>query len=205
MFWDRHVLPILVEHVCTRPAITQAREAVVGRARGEVLELGIGTGLNLAHYDPRHVRRITGIDPAPALLARAAPRVRRATIPVELVTADAEALPFAAASFDSAVVTYTLCSIADPVRALAEVARVLRPGGALHFIEHGLAPGAIMRGVQRAMTPMWRRLGGGCRLDRDVPGMFRRAGFRLDELAAAYAPGPVPAMSFTFRGIAARE
>jgi len=168
---------------------------------GEVLELGVGSGLNLAFYDTARVAKVTGIDPSAPLLERARPRAAEAAVAVELVEAAAEQLPFADASFDSAVITYSLCSVDDPACALAELRRVLRPDGELVFVEHGLAPDPATRRWQHRLTPIWRRLGGGCRLDRDISGLLRGAGYQLDELSAAYSDG-ARWLSFTYQGLA---
>ena len=125
----------------------------------------------------------------------------RASVPVTLVEGVAERLPFDPGSFDSAIVTYSLCSMDDPVRALVEVRRVLRPGGELVFVEHGLAPDAGTRWWQRRLSPIWRRIAGGCRLDRDPPALLRGAGFAVDELTAGYS-GTVRGMSYTYQGTA---
>lgn len=199
--WADRVLPHLIEKACRSSAILEERTRWIPRAHGDVLELGVGSGLNLALYDQRRVAKLTGIDPSRALLARARSRVAESPVPVELVEAAAERLPFADRSFDSVVVTYTLCSVDDPLRALAEVRRVLRPGGELFFIEHGLAPDARTRRWQRWLTPMWRRVGGGCRLDRDVAAVLRDAGFHSDDLSASYADG-ASFLSYTYEGTA---
>jgi len=199
--WARYVLPVLVEKACRSSAILEERQRWVPRAHGQVLELGVGSGLNLAFYDPARVEHVTGIDPSPALLARAAQRVGAVPVPVELVTCSAEKLPFPDATFDSALVTYSLCSVAEPALALAEVRRVLRPGGELIFVEHGLASDVGTQRWQHRLTPLWRRVGGGCHLDRDLPAILRAAGYRLDELKAAYAEG-ASWLSYTYEGIA---
>lgn len=199
--WARHVVPRLIERAAQSPNIIGERRRWVPRAHGRVLELGVGSGLNLAFYDPARVVAVTGIDPSPPLLRRAAPRAIRARVPVTLVEGVAERLPFDPGSFDSALVTYSLCSMADPARALAEVRRVLRPGGELVFVEHGLAPDPGMRWWQRRLNPIWRRVAGGCRLDRDAPALLRDAGFAVDELVACYS-GAVPVMSYTYQGTA---
>jgi ubiquinone/menaquinone biosynthesis C-methylase UbiE len=199
--WADRVLPYLVEKGCRSATILEERTRWIPRAHGEVLELGVGSGLNLAFYDKNQVAKVTGIDPSSALLARASSRVAESPVPVELVEAYAEQLPFAERSFDSAVVTYTLCSVGDPLRALAEVRRVLRPGGELFLIEHGLAPDARTRRWQRWLTPIWRRIGGGCRLDRDVSAVLRDAGFHSDDLTASYTDG-VRFLSYTYQGTA---
>lgn len=200
-FWADRVLPHLVEKACRSRAILEERRRWVPRARGDVLELGVGSGLNLAFYDAAKVARVTGIDPSAPLLARAAARASEAPVPVELIRGRAEELPFPDRSFDSAVVTYSLCSVDDPARALAELRRVLRPGGELVLVEHGLARDPGTRRWQRWITPVWRRVGGGCRLDRDMAAILRDAGYRAADLSADYTEG-ARWLSYTFQGIA---
>jgi ubiquinone/menaquinone biosynthesis C-methylase UbiE len=200
-FWADRVLPHLVEKGCRSTAILAERKRWVPRAHGEVLELGVGSGLNLPFYDASRVTRITGIDPSAPLLARAAKRAATAPVPTELLRGHAEALPFADRSFDCALVTYSLCSVEDPLRVLAEVRRVLRPDGELLFVEHGLARDASTQRRQRLLTPLWRRVAGNCHLDRDITGLLREAGFHSDDLSADYAPG-ASFLSFTYQGSA---
>lgn len=199
--WADHVVPRLIEKACRSRTILAERRRWIPRAHGQVLELGVGSGLNLPFYDPGRVAKVTGVDISRPLLRRAEPRARQAPVPVELVEASAEQLPFDAASFDSVVVTYSLCSMEDPARAAAEARRVLRSGGDLMFIEHGRAPDRGTRWWQRLLNPFWRRVSGGCRLDRDMPAVLRAAGFELDELTAGYS-GMVRWLSFTFEGSA---
>ena len=203
-FWSERILPHLIEKAGRSHAILEARRRWIPRAHGEVLEIGVGSGLNLGLYDPARVRSVTAIDPSAPLLARAAARARETTVPVALVGGSAEAMPFADASFDSAVMTYTLCSIAEPQRALAELRRVLRPGGELIFIEHGLARDDSTRRWQRRLTPMWKRVSGGCHLDRDTGALLREAGFRSDDLTAEPGDG-ARWLSFTYQGSARPE
>jgi len=199
-FWADRVLPILVEKACRSHAILEERRRWVPLAHGEVLELGVGSGLNLAFYDAAKVTKVTGLDPSVPLLERAAARSVTAPVPVELVRGRAEALPFPDRSFDSAVVTYSLCSVDDPQQALREVRRVLRPGGALILVEHGLADNARTRRWQRWLTPAWRRIGGGCHLDRDMTEILRAAGYQAD-VTAAYTEG-ASWLSYTYQGTA---
>ncbi|HEY0250172.1 MAG TPA: class I SAM-dependent methyltransferase [Kofleriaceae bacterium] len=198
--WAERVLPFLIEKACRSSAILEERKRRIPRAHGEVLEVGVGTGLNFAFYDRERVTRVTGIDPSPALLAKARVRVASAPVPVELVEAAAEALPFVNHAFDSAVITYSLCSVADPARALAELRRVLRPGGELVIVEHGLAPDARTQRWQKGLTPVWRRIAGGCRLDRDHAALLRDAGF-ASEISSGYSEG-AKLLSYTYEGIA---
>jgi SAM-dependent methyltransferase len=150
-----------------------ARRLVVPNARGEVVEIGIGTGLNLALYDPAVVERVVGVEPDPHMMRRAREKAAAARVPVELYQASGEHLPFAADRFDTAVVTWSLCTIPDPSAALAEVRRVLRPGGRLLFIEHTRSRQPGVARIQRWATPLWRRLCGGCHLDRPAVDLVR--------------------------------
>lgn len=200
-FWGDHVVPRLVEKACRSQTILEERKHWIPRAHGDVIELGVGSGLNLAFYDASRVGRVTGIDPSEPLLARAAVRAQQAPVHVELVRGAAEHMPFSDHSFDSAVVTYTLCTVDDPARVLAEVRRVLRPGGELLFVEHGLARDRRTQRWQRRLTPVWRRIGGGCHLDRDMAALLRDAGFRSDDLSADYTEG-AHVLSFTYQGSA---
>jgi len=202
--WADHVLPILIEKACRNSAIKLERERWVPRAHGRVLEIGVGSGLNLAFYDKKRVSSVVGIDPSRKLLERAAVRARDTDVSVELTECSALRLPFDAGSFESAVVTYTLCSVDNPVAALREVRRVLAPNAELFFVEHGIAPDERTRRWQRRLTPGWSMLGGGCKLDRDPFGELERAGFSLEETRAAYAEEGASWLSFTYEGLARR-
>ena len=153
------------------------------------MELGIGMGLNLPHYDPVRVEGVWGVDPSAELrgLAERAPRDPRLT--VRVMDGTAEALPFDDDDFDTVLCTYTLCSVHAPLTALAEARRVLKPGGRLLFCEHGLAPDPEVAKWQRRIEPVWKRLAGGCRLTRPVAGRIAEAGFALDDVQSMYLPG----------------
>lgn len=200
-FWANRVLPFLVEKACRSSVILEERKRWVPRAVGDVLEIGVGSGLNLAFYDPARVHKVTGIDSSAALLARAEPRAAAAPVPVELVHGRAESLPFADQAFDSVVITYTLCSVDDPARVLAEVRRVLAPDGRLLVVEHGLAPEQSTQRWQRRMTPVWRRVSGNCHLDRDIGAILRDAGFVGDDITAGFTDG-ASWLSYTVQGTA---
>ncbi len=201
-FWSNRVLPILIEKACRNGAIKEERERWVPRAHGRVLEIGVGSGLNLAFYDPAKVTGVLGIDPSHSLLQRARERARDARVAITFEECSVAQLPFDGRSFDSAVVTYTLCSVDDPARALREVARVLKPNAELFFVEHGLAPDDRTRRWQRRLTPTWKVVGGGCRLDRDPFAALAAAGFALEETRAAYAEEGASWLSFTYEGVA---
>jgi len=187
--YERHLLPRLTNWVCGAENIERQRRKVVPHAQGHVLEIGIGSGLNLPHYAADRVESVVGVDPTPEMTAHVAEQARQVPFEVSVVNESAERLPFAAERFDSVVVTYTLCTIPDPERALREMHRVLRPGGRLLFVEHGLAPDRDVQRWQHRLNPVWKRLGGGCNLDRDVPRLLRDAGFELGELETMYLPG----------------
>ena len=176
------------------------RQRVIGAAEGRVLEIGIGSGLNLPFYDA-NVARVTGLDPSPRLLATARESLHRTSPPVALVEGNAEAIPLDDASVDMIVTTWTLCSIPDAPSALAEMRRVLSPAGRLLFVEHARAPDAPVRWWQDRLTPMWRRIGGGCHLNRAISDLITGAGFRIERLDTGYMRGPKP-MTFMYEGSA---
>ena len=176
------------------------RAASVPRAKGSVLEIGIGSGLNLPFYT-NAVTHLYGVDPSTELLAMARGRTASARYPVELLRGDAEHVPLATASVDTVVTTWSLCSIANPAAALSEVRRLLKPDGAFIFVEHGLSPDGRVRKWQNRLTPFWRRVAGGCHLNRPVAEMIRDAGFAIVDLRTGYVPGPRP-MTFMYEGIA---
>jgi ubiquinone/menaquinone biosynthesis C-methylase UbiE len=188
-WYERYVLPRVLDLACGAKPIRRQRQKVVPRATGDVLEVGIGTALNAPFYDKARVRRIVGVDPALQMHPLALRRIRAAGLAVELVGLSAEKLPLEDGSFDSVVCTYALCSIPHPASALAEIRRVLRPGGKLLFSEHGVAPDESVRRWQRRLQPIWGRLGGGCNLSQDVPAVLAAAGFEA-RLESRYIPGP---------------
>lgn len=200
-WYERHLLPYLIDLMCGIRPVRRQRQKVVPLARGRVLEIGIGTGLNLEHYDRAQVQSIVGLDPGLEMHRLAARRVRQAGLPVELVGLSAEGIPYAPASFDTVVVTYSLCTIPDPVAALIEMRRVLKPGGRLVYCEHGLAPDPGVQRWQRRLTPTWSKLAGGCQLDRDIPALLKQAGFASADMQRMYLPGPRP-LTYNYWGTA---
>jgi SAM-dependent methyltransferase len=188
-FYDRHILPRLIACGCGSKPIRYQRRKIVPLARGKVLELGIGGGLNLEFYDPNGVDSVTGVDPSEALRRRAMAAPRSDGLNVEVLDGDAEDLPFDAGAFDTVVCTFTLCSVRNPAAALAEARRVLKPGGNFLFSEHGLAPDPSVQRWQRRLEPLQKRLAGGCHLTRPVAASISAAGFSLLEVATMYLPG----------------
>ncbi len=189
-FYDRYVLPHFLDLLCGLPAVAEQRAELLPQAQGRVLEIGIGTGLNLPFYDLNKVSALVGLDPAGQLHGRARRRIAKTGMTVELLALSAESIPAQDASFDTVVLTFTLCSIPDPVAALKEMRRVLKPEGRLLFCEHGLAPDASVRRWQRRLTPYWRPVAGGCHLDRDISRLLKDAGFDVSDLQARYVDGP---------------
>lgn len=186
--YERYVLPRLLCCACSAPPIDKQRAKIVPLATGRVLELGIGMGLNLTHYDPARVESVTGVDPAAELRAIAMAAPRDPGLKVHVAAGTAEALPFEAASFDCVVCTFTLCSVQQPQAALAEARRVLKPGGQFLFCEHGLAPDADVAKWQRRIEPVWKRIAGGCHLTRPVTAAIAKAGFSVVRQDSMYLP-----------------
>lgn len=200
-FYARRILPRLLDFAMRRRPLLPHRERLLGAAFGRVLEIGVGSGCNLPFY-PRDVEGVRGVDPSPELLAMAHRHAAWVHFPVELIEGRAEDLPLADRSVDCAVMTWTLCSVADPMHALAEIRRVLEPDGRLLFIEHGRSPEPGVRRWQNRINPVWRRLAGGCNLDRPVDRLLEAAGFRFVEIDTGHLiPGPKP-WTFHYRGMA---
>ncbi len=191
-WYERHVLPYAIDLACGVKPVRRQRDKILPLAKGRVLEIGIGTGLNLRHYDRTRIEKIVGLDPGLEMHRLAERRARESGISIELVGLSAERLPFEDASFDTVVMTYTLCSIPDPVAALKEMRRMLRPGASLIFCEHGVSPEPSVRRWQERLTPLWSRVAGNCHLDRDVPRLLEQAGLRSTDLQTMYLPGPRP-------------
>lgn len=202
-FYHRWLFPRLCHLSLRNEHFTELRRRTLAAARGRVLEIGVGTGLNLACY-PAAVDEVVGIDPNPGMLALAAKRAARAPRPVELAPGNAESLPFPDASFDTVVSTVTLCSVASPAAALAEVHRVLAPGGRFLFLEHGLADRPRVARWQRRLTPLQRRVGDGCHLDRDFGALLAASPLAVDELDAGFDPEMPKLAGYFYRGAAAR-
>ena len=188
---------------CGRTQLEQYRREVVGAATGRVLEVGVGSGLNFPLYG-KQVETVVGIDPSPRLLAIARRRADAAGVRAEFLQGSATAIPLADSTIDTVVMTWTLCSIPDPLVALREMRRVLKPDGTLLFVEHGLSPEPGIERWQHRLTPIWRHVAGGCHLDRKMDDLIRSADFDLTELRTEYASGPRP-MTYMYLGRASRH
>ena len=194
------MLPRIVDLSMRSSEFTPVRARVLSGLNGEVLEIGFGSGLNLPHY-PLEVTRLLAIDPAVAGRKLAAKRIAASPVPVEFAGLDAGSLPTGDDSVDHVLSTWTLCTVPDPARALAEIRRVLRPGGFLHFAEHGLSPEAKVARMQRRLNPVQRRVFGGCHLDRPIDQLITAAGLNMTRLETYYLPGP-RFVGYTFEGLA---
>ena len=200
-FYAKHVLPRLIDLAMRNKDTTRLRAECVPEARGDVLEIGIGSGLNLPFYSSA-VQRVYGVDPSLELQRMANKRVSAAPFEVEFFRQSAEdPLPLGDASIDTVVMTWTLCSIPNPALALPQIKRVLKANGRLIFVEHGRAadPGVVV--WQDRITPVWKQIGGGCHLNRKIDELIRAGGFQISELKTFYLTGP-RAMTYTYQGLA---
>lgn len=202
-FYSRTILPVVLDMACSCKPIGKQREKVVPQAKGIVVEIGIGSGLNLPYYDAHQVDRVIGIDPDDAIWEKAKPRVAACDFPVERMGLSGESIPLDNQIADTVLVTYSLCTIPDPVEALREMSRVLKPGGEILFTEHGKAPDPDVARWQKRIDPIWKRLAGGCHSGRDIPALFDQAGLRLARLDEMYVPGP-KVLSYNYWGAAVR-
>lgn len=201
-WYDKHVLPKLIDTACSQKPMRELRARYVPRARGDVLEIGMGSGLNLYHYGAE-VRSLTGLDPAAELTGKARQRADKLGRAVEVMGVSGEEIPADDARFDTLVCTWTLCSIPNVYAALREMRRVLKPGGRFYFIEHGRAPEETVMKWQRRIEPLWKQIGGGCHLTRKADELIEDAGFVIEELESGYQPGPKFA-AFMTHGVATR-
>jgi ubiquinone/menaquinone biosynthesis C-methylase UbiE len=199
-FYSDVILPRLCDLSMRNRLLLPIRERVIGAAEGRVLEIGVGSGRNLPFYRPP-VREVLALEPAAKLVTMARNASRGTIMPVSFLEASAEAIPLEGHSVDTIVTTWTMCSIPHADTALAEIRRVLRPGGKLLFVEHGRAPDESVRRWQDRLTPAWRRIAGGCHLNRPISAMIEGAGFRIDRIETGYIPGPRP-MTYTYEGSA---
>jgi ubiquinone/menaquinone biosynthesis C-methylase UbiE len=200
-FYERTFFPWLCDKMASGPEAERRRTQVLTPARGRVLEIGFGTGLNALHY-PRTVTRVVGLDPNPGVEKRARKRIAEASVPIEFQLASGERLPFEDHSFDTVVTTLTLCSIPDVERALAEIRRVLSRDGQYLLLEHGLADDPAVQKLQRRINRFNMLMLAGCRLDRPVSSLLRSTGFRFQSIEQFEWPGAPKFASFTTLGCA---
>lgn len=200
-FYQKYVLPKVTHYACGQRPTMRQREKVVPLAHGRVLEIGIGSGLNIPFYDPDKVQHLWGLEPSAEMWAIAQKNALEHHIDAEFILSGAEAIPLDDNSADSVVITYTLCTIPDAHAALDEIRRVLKPGGILIYCEHGQAPDKKIQRWQDRMNPLWKKVGGGCNLNRPIPELLKQSGFISDDMQTMYLPGWKPA-TFNYWGTA---
>ena len=200
--YEKFILPRVVHLVCSSSPVRKQREKVVPLASGRVLEIGVGSGLNLPFYDASKVEKVWGLDPSPEMTWRAEEAAQHVDFEFEVIGLPGKEIPLDKDVVDTVLVTYTLCTIPETKIALRQMARVLKPGGQLIFCEHGAAPDEEVRRWQNRIHPLWKRFGGGCHLNRDIPEVLVEGGFEIRGLETMYLPGWRPA-SFNYWGTAA--
>ena len=200
-FYEEHCLPHLIHFACGQRIIQRQRAEIVPVAEGRVLEVGMGSALNIPFYDPDQVELVWGLEPSPAMRRKARKNLQQAPFEVQLLDLPGEEIPLDDHSVDTILLTYTLCTIPDWRVAMQQMRRVLKPGGKLLFCEHGAAPDARVRKWQNRVNPLWKRVAGGCNLNRPIPKLIETGGFSIQSLDSGYLQGPKFA-AFNYRGIA---
>jgi SAM-dependent methyltransferase len=200
--YEKYILPRFINCACGTKPITYQRRKVVPMASGQILEIGIGTGLNLQHYDPEKVEKVIGLDPSVASWELARKNNPDIEFPLEFIGLPGEEIPLDENSIDTVLVTFSLCTIPDPVKALEGMRRVLKPGGQLIFAEHGKAPDANVRKWQDRINPFWQVIAGGCQLNRDIPDLLNQGGFSITKMNTMYLPSTPRIAGFNYWGIA---
>ena len=199
-FYDKYILPSVLNCACGSKPVRYQREKIVPHAEGVVLEIGIGSGLNLPYYRGDKVTRIIGLDPSPELNAMAEKTAAELGLSVEFILASAESIDLPDDHVDTVLVTYTLCTIPDAVRAVKEMRRVLKPEGKILFCEHGLAPDESVAKWQGRIDPLWGRIAGGCHLNRDIPKLIRSAGLSIETMDEMYLPSTPKFAGYNYWG-----
>ena len=190
-YYEKYIVPRITNRLCGHKTFTEQRKKIVPLAEGHVLEIGFGSGLNLKFYDPARVKRVWGLDPSAAMWRMT--DAAGVQFEVEFVQASAESIPLARASADTILVTYTLCSVPNIIKALKDMRRVLKPGGELLFCEHGAAPDAKVRKWQDRLNPLWSKVAGGCNLNRSIPVLLEQGGFKIQAVDTMFLPVWKPA------------
>jgi ubiquinone/menaquinone biosynthesis C-methylase UbiE len=204
-FYDRHILPVLLNAAMSAKPITYQRRKVVPRAEGRVLEIGFGAGHNLPFYDPKKVTHLWALEPSREMRARAAQRVAQSPLAIEFLDLPGEQIPLDDNAADSILITYTLCTIPDVMMALGQMRRVLKPGGRMIFSEHGEAPDESVRRWQERITPVWKAIGGGCHVGRPIPKLIQDGGFAVEDMDTMYLPGTPRFAGFNYWGSASKR
>jgi ubiquinone/menaquinone biosynthesis C-methylase UbiE len=202
--YEKYILPKMTDYVCSAKPITYQRKKIVPLAKGRVLEVGIGSGLNFPYYDSSKVDYLWGLDPSSQMRKMAERRMNDLPFKVEFIGLSGEEIPLDTSSVDTVLVTYTLCTIPDAVQTLNEMSRVLKPDGELIFCEHGIAPDENVCKWQNIVNPIWKRMGGGCNLNRPIPDLIQQGGFKIANIETMYIPGWKP-LSYNYWGSAVQK
>ena len=203
-FYENRILPVLVDKGCGTPPFRGQRKKIVPLASGRVLEVGMGSGPNIRHYDPEKVEFVWGLEPSAGMRRRAQANLAAAPFEVKWLDLPGEEIPLDDESVDTVLLTFTLCTIPHAARALGQMRRVLKPDGRLLFCEHGAAPDAGVRKWQDRLNPLWRRIAGGCNINRGIPRLIEAAGFAIEKLESAYLPDTPRIAAYNYLGIANR-
>lgn len=201
-FYDDHILPHIIHIACGTKPILKQREKIVPQAEGRVLEIGMGSGINIRYYNPDKVEKIWGLEPSAGMRQKAKSRVESAPFDLEWLDLPAEEIPLDDKSVDTIVLTYTLCTIPDWLSAVKQMRRVLKSSGKLLFSEHGKAPDASVKKWQDRINPLWMEIAGGCHLNRDIPELLIEGGFNIKEMDTLYVPSTPKVTGFTYWGYA---
>jgi ubiquinone/menaquinone biosynthesis C-methylase UbiE len=203
-FYDKYILPRLLNCVCGSKPIKYQREKVVPKAEGIVLEVGMGSGLNIPFYDCSKIDKIVGLEPSCELNIMAEKVAQEHALDIEFVLSGAEDIPLPDNYFDTVLITYTMCTLPDVLTANEEMRRVLKPEGKLIFCEHGLAPDKKVSKWQHRIDPYWTKIAGGCHLNRDIPDLIRSSGFKIQAIEEMYLPSTPKFAGYNYWGIAAQ-
>ncbi|MBT7642688.1 MAG: class I SAM-dependent methyltransferase [Rhodobiaceae bacterium] len=201
-FYDKFILPRFIGTACGTKPVMRQRQKVVPHCEGRVLEIGMGTGHNLEFYDPKKVDMVFGLEPAPDMVKRAKPLAEKVDFPVEFIDLPGEEIPLEDNSVDTVLLTYTLCTIPDTLKAMQNMRRVLKPGGKLLFSEHGRAPDAAVEKWQNRLNGAWGKIAGGCHINRDIPTLIEAGGFKITDMDQMYVPSTPRVVGYTYWGSA---
>jgi ubiquinone/menaquinone biosynthesis C-methylase UbiE len=188
--YEKYFLPKLLDFCCGMEGFNNKRSQIVPLAYGKVLEIGIGSGLNFEHYNFANIVEIIGVDPALSSIAIAKSRAAHCNSKISFIESSAESIDLTSSSFDCVVIGYSLCTIPNPLKALSEAHRLLKPKGCLLFLEHGLAPEKKIQNWQHRLTPAWKKICGGCNLNRNIEELIQDSGFKFEQLTKKYIKGP---------------
>lgn len=203
-FYENKILPHLIDKACSVGQVMKLRSQVVPKAEGVVLEVGMGSGINLEFYDPEKVSLVYGLEPSEGMRHKARHNLAKSPVPVEWLDLPGEKIPLEDESVDTVLLTFTLCTIPDWSAALHQMHRVLKPGGTLLFLEHGQSPDDSVHKWQDRITPAWKKVAGGCHLNRPISELIAQSGFRIEELENLYVPKTPKIAGYIYKGRAVK-